>query len=184
MDLAMEMVGPSKRTFVGVCCQLFFTAGYLVTAAFAYFITDWQLLQIALSLPGIVFLSYYWSVNFNVTSSKFLNLKRYLNHRFLPESVRWLLARGRKDEAKAILKIVAKENKVTISEEIYESLAEDEHAEKSSTSIMQIFRYRRLGLRAVNIFFNWFVNSGVYYGLSLNTSNLGGNGNATFSTNN
>ncbi len=58
--LAMEMVGPSQRTFVGVVCQLFFTAGYLVTAVMAYLISDWKILQIALSVPGLVFLSYYW----------------------------------------------------------------------------------------------------------------------------
>jgi hypothetical protein len=91
--------------------------------------------------------------------------------------VRWLLARGRKDEAKEILEKVAKENKVSISPEVYESLAE-EPAVKSGVSVLDLFRYRRLGLRSVNIFFNWFVNSGVYYGLSLNTSNLGGNGNS------
>ncbi|XP_035701956.1 organic cation transporter protein isoform X2 [Folsomia candida] len=152
--IAMEMVGPSRRTFVGVACQLFFTAGYIVTALFAYFIRDWKILQIALSLPGLVFLSYYW---------------------FLPESVRWLLARGRRDEAKAILKNVALENKVVLTEDVYENLSAEEPSEKKSTSILAIFRYRRLGLRAINIFFNWFVNSGVYYGLSLNTSNLGGN---------
>lgn len=105
-------------------------------------------------------------------------LKPLLNvSRFLPESVRWLLARGRRDEAKSILKNVALENKVTISDQIYERLStEDPEAETKSTSIFEIFKYPRLGLRAVNIFFSWFVNSGVYYGLSLNTSNLGGNG--------
>jgi len=95
--------------------------------------------------------------------------------RFLPESVRWLLARGRKDEAREILEKVAKENKVHISEDVYESLAEEPVA-KSGVSVLDLFRYKRLGVRSLNIFFNWFVNSGVYYGLSLNTSNLGGNG--------
>lgn len=71
---------------------------------------------------------------------------------------------------------MALENKVVLTEDVYENLSAEEPSEKKSTSILAIFRYRRLGLRAINIFFNWFVNSGVYYGLSLNTSNLGGNG--------
>ncbi|CAL8077574.1 unnamed protein product [Orchesella dallaii] len=152
--IAMEMVGPSKRTFVGVVCQLFFTAGYLVTAVLAYLISDWKMLQIALSVPGLVFLSYYW---------------------FLPESVRWLLARGRKEEANAILKEVAKENNVDLSSEVLESLSDEPKATNQSASVLDLFRYRRLALRTLNIFLCWFVNSGVYYGLSLNTSNLGGN---------
>ena len=46
---------------------------------------------------------------------------------------------------------------------------------KKGVSVFSIARYPRLRLRSLNIFFCWFVNSGVYYGLSLNTSNLGGN---------
>lgn len=95
--------------------------------------------------------------------------------RFLPESVRWLLARGRKEEANAILRDVAKENKVELSEEILESLSDEPSASKETASVLDLLRYRRLCLRTLNIFFCWFVNSGVYYGLSLNTSNLGGN---------
>nr|CAD7436092.1 unnamed protein product [Timema monikensis] len=58
--IAMEMVGPNKRLFAGVVCQFFFTAGYILTALIAYFIDDWRMLQVALSLPGIVFISYWW----------------------------------------------------------------------------------------------------------------------------
>ena len=100
----MEMVGPSKRVVAGVVCQYFFTAGYLVTGTMAYLIRDWHLLQIALSVPGIVFLSYWW---------------------FLPESIRWLLTQGRKEEANAILRKVAKENKVSLPEEVYEGLCNE-----------------------------------------------------------
>jgi OCT family organic cation transporter-like MFS transporter 4/5 len=92
----------------------------------------------------------------------------------LPESIRWLLARGRKSEAVKILRKVAKENKVNLDEEVYENLCE-ESSKTPAANIFQVFRYRRLGFRDINIFFSWFVNSGVYYGLSLNTSNLGGN---------
>jgi len=54
------MTGPKSRTFVGVVAHLFFTLGYLVTAILAYLIDNWKMLQIALSLPGLLFLSYYW----------------------------------------------------------------------------------------------------------------------------
>lgn len=57
---AMELVGPKRRMFAGVAFQLFFTAGFLVTAGAAYFIRDWRFLQIALTLPGIIFFTYWW----------------------------------------------------------------------------------------------------------------------------
>lgn len=57
---AMEMVGPSKRLVAGVVCQMFFSTGYILTAAFVYYIKDWRTLQLALTLPGVVFLCYWW----------------------------------------------------------------------------------------------------------------------------
>lgn len=54
------MVGPSKRLVAGVGCQLFFTTGYILTAAFAALIKDWRMLQIAITVPSIVFLVYWW----------------------------------------------------------------------------------------------------------------------------
>ncbi|GLG96531.1 Organic cation transporter protein [Gryllus bimaculatus] len=61
--LAMEMVGPSKRLVAGVSCQLFFTAGYMLSAVFAKYITDWRLLQAAMTAPGLLFLLYWWFAN-------------------------------------------------------------------------------------------------------------------------
>lgn len=56
----MEMVGPSKRLLAGVVCQMFFSTGYMLTALFAYLIDDWRQLQLALTLPGLLFMCYWW----------------------------------------------------------------------------------------------------------------------------
>lgn len=158
--IAMEMVGPSMRLFAGVVAMMFFSVGFMLTAAFAYFITDWRWLQIALTLPGILFLCYYW---------------------FIPESARWLLSKKRKAEAIEIIEKAAKENKVTIPQEIYDNLLEDTLEQKPKTgdekepSVLDLFRYPNLRNKSLLIFFSWFVNSGTYYGLSWNTNNLGGN---------
>ena len=85
------------------------------------------------------------------------------------------MTKGRKEEAVALLRKVAKENKVELPDEVYDGIYVDQSKDKNQVNFLQILRYPRLSLRAANIFFNWFVNSGVYYGLSLNTSNLGGN---------
>ncbi|ALC47005.1 Orct [Drosophila busckii] len=161
--IAMEMVGASYRLFAGVAVQMFFSVGFMLTAGFAYFIHDWRWLQIALTLPGLLFMCYFW---------------------IIPESARWLLSKGRKEEAFAIIAHAAKENKVQIPSELYDQLVveleekqrQDELAAKQpAPSVLDLLRYPNLRRKTLLIFFDWFVNSGVYYGLSWNTNNLGDN---------
>lgn len=168
--IAMEMVGPKHRLFAGVICMMFFSVGFMLTALFAYFITDWRWLQISLTLPGILFMSYYW---------------------FIPESARWLLSKNRKDEAIKNIKHAAKVNGVTVTDDILNNLLDetqenkqDETEEKENdnvnvkkedASVFDLLRYPNLRRKTLLIFFDWFVNSGTYYGLSWYTNNLGGN---------
>ncbi|EDV90527.1 organic cation transporter protein [Drosophila grimshawi] len=161
--IAMEMVGASYRLFAGVTVQMFFSVGFMLTAGFAYLIRDWRWLQIALTLPGLVFMGYYW---------------------LIPESARWLLSKGRSEEAFVIIERAARVNRVQIPSEIYDQLVREESAQKEqaqtasqqpSASVWDLLRYPNLRRKTLIIFFDWFVNSGVYYGLSWNTNNLGGN---------
>ncbi|XP_004534291.1 organic cation transporter protein [Ceratitis capitata] len=162
--IAMEMVGSSYRLFAGVTVQMFFSVGFMVTAAFAYFIQDWRWLQIALSLPGLLFMCYHWVI---------------------PESARWLLSKGRKEEAIVIIEKAARVNRVTIPSDVYDNLIDESAEKKDETAsngdigkgptVFDLLRYPNLRKKTLVILFDWFVNSGVYYGLSWNTNNLGGN---------
>lgn len=157
--IALEMVGPKKRMFAGVACQLFFTTGYIMIAGFAYWIRDWRWLQIAISVPGALFFSYWW---------------------FIPESARWLLTKGRQEEAETILMKVAKENKTEIPYESLKALLETGESKTSDenckqASVLDLFKYPNLRKKSLTIFFLWFVNSATYYGLSWNTGTLAGN---------
>ena len=159
--LAMEMVGPRWRVAAGTLCQYYYTLGYLLMAAVAYLLNhDWHLLQVALSLPCVLFLSYWWVV---------------------PESVRWQMQEGRYEEAKLQIYKVAAANRVELDQAKVEEMLSNAIADKErsagaqAASILDLFRHRRLGLRTLNLCFNWMVNSGTYYGLALSASNLGGN---------
>ncbi|CAH1774737.1 unnamed protein product [Owenia fusiformis] len=175
--LIMECIGPKARVYCGVLYQAFFSLGFALLPLMAYFIRDFRKLQIAMAIPPII-LQVYWFI--------------------IPESPRWLVSKGRHEEAIEILKNVAKVNKKTLPEKLTFDTEEDGqstdnkevamrefHSMKSTEkmvpdstevkgTVLDLFRTPRLRCRTFNIWFNWFVNSMVYYGLSLNTGSLSG----------
>lgn len=151
------MVSVNNRTYAGVVFMMFFSLGYMLISVIAYFVdSNWRILQVVLTIPGILFLVYWW---------------------FIPESNRWLLSTShRKHEAlKNILKI-AKSNKTVVPKYILDKLIESENnvpkKHEQKPSILDLFKHRNLRTKAILIFINWFVISGTYYGLSWNTNNI------------
>ncbi|XP_030850613.1 organic cation transporter protein isoform X2 [Strongylocentrotus purpuratus] len=155
--IGTEFVGPSKRVIAGIVIMIFFSIGYMLLALFAYFIREWWILQLAITAPIFIMFAFF---------------------PFLPESVRWLISKGRTEEATRIIKKAADVNKAKLPEPIFtpEDIKEQEAAAtgRQATAI-DLFRTPNLRIRTLNLMFNWFVNTLVYYGLSLSTSDLGVN---------
>ncbi|XP_074642119.1 organic cation transporter-like protein [Tubulanus polymorphus] len=150
--LGMELVGPSKRVIAGMVIEYFFALGACILPGIAYLIRNWRYLQTALVLPNILLFSYWW---------------------FLPESPRWLITKGRMDEAEKILRKMAAVNRVILPDKLFST---DDYVEvKPQFSFKEYIRSKTLVIRTLVIYFNWMVVSMVYYGLSLNAGNLGGN---------
>ncbi|XP_050311256.1 organic cation transporter protein-like isoform X2 [Anthonomus grandis grandis] len=159
--MGLEMVGSSKRLVAGMVVFIFFSGGYMLIALFAKLLPNWRHLQLALTLPGILFIFYWW---------------------LIPESVRWLLSKNKTKEAKDIIQKCAKTNGVTIPDNILDDLLKEGEEEKSpksesqmTASVIDLFKHSNLRKRSLIIFFDWCANNVTYYGLSWNTNNLGGN---------
>ncbi|XP_064606577.1 organic cation transporter protein-like [Liolophura sinensis] len=150
--LGIELVGPSKRMWTGMFIEVFWAIGEAILVLLAYFIRNWQYLQLAISVPSVLYISYWW---------------------LIPESPRWLMSNGRTEEAEKIIRHAAKVNKVTLPDKIFESKIEDEK-NVPQIKVYQLFTHRVLLARSLIIFFNWCVVSMVYYGLSLNSGYLYG----------
>ncbi|KAF6024790.1 hypothetical protein EB796_016902 [Bugula neritina] len=147
--LGMEMIGPQHRLFVGIVIEFFWAIGFLLLIAIGYAIRIWKYIQLAISLPTLLFISYYW---------------------LLPESARWLLVKGRNAEAEQVIVNVAKTNGKVVPTDILSKLEEPKRAEK----LKALKRAPRLLCRTLVVLFNWFVIAMTYYGLSLNSGNLPG----------
>jgi len=173
--LVTEICGPHYRTYFGILTQFPFGWGAALLPVIAYFIRQWKSLQLAISIPCVLLGIFYWTI---------------------PESPRWLVAEGRLDEALAILKNGAKTNNKQLppDDELMEMLtaiaADDEDAQKeekvevelsASQKFLSVFeeifvlvKTPEMRKRTLNIFFSWLIVAMVYYGLSLNSKNLGG----------
>ncbi|XP_071963436.1 organic cation transporter protein-like [Antedon mediterranea] len=152
--LSTEIVGPSKRTFVGIVLNFYVALGIMICGLLAYLIRDWRWLQVAISVPNIFYLFAF---------------------PIIPESARWLISQNRFDEAEKIMQKWAKVNKVDLPKDILDE--EKELVEKQNDvtySIFDLFRTSNMRKKTININYNWMVNSLVYYGLSLGTASLGG----------
>ncbi|KAM4522743.1 solute carrier family 22 member 2-like [Odontesthes bonariensis] len=150
--LITEIVGVEYRRTVGVLYQMFFSVGILLLPLLAYFITDWRWLQVVITVPYILFLSYYW---------------------FIPESPRWLLSQNKKSKAVKITEEMARENKRTLSKNI-ETLTDD-NAESSTASFMDLIRTPKMRKHTFILSYNWFTSAVVYQGLIMRLGILGGN---------
>ncbi|XP_067676242.1 organic cation transporter protein-like [Haliotis asinina] len=152
--IGMEIVGPSKRVWTGIMIEVFFAIGMTLLSGVAYFIRDWHTLELAMAVPVALFLIYWWVI---------------------PESPRWLLNEFRDQEAEVIIRRAADVNKVTLPDKLFDNQTSgiDADDDKLKGSFFDLFTNPVMCIRTVIIFFNWLVVSMVYYGLSLNSDNLG-----------
>ena len=58
--LGMEFVGTKWRVITGLAGMLFWSIGFMILAAIAYGLPNWMHLQLATSIPSLLFLSFYW----------------------------------------------------------------------------------------------------------------------------
>lgn len=58
--IGIELVGPSRRVLSSAIAGIFFAIGEIILGSLAYGIRDYQPLQLAISLPALIFIVYYW----------------------------------------------------------------------------------------------------------------------------
>ncbi|XP_059206252.1 solute carrier family 22 member 13 [Centropristis striata] len=152
--LGTEWTCTKRRMLAGITTDYAFGLGYMLLAGVAYLIRDWRKLQLAISAPGFLLIFYIW---------------------VLPQSARWLLANNRREEAIALLRKAALVNGRVLPPAVQVEKCQILGGGKQSFSVVDLVRTPQMRKRAFILFYIWFVNVLVYYGLSLGVSRLGTN---------
>ncbi|XP_010734197.1 organic cation transporter protein isoform X1 [Larimichthys crocea] len=155
--LGTEWTGSKQRMLAGIITDYFFGFGYILLAGVAYLIRDWRKLQLAISVPGFLFIFYIW---------------------VLPKSARWLMANNRKEEAWELIRRAAQMNGKPLTKvlEMCQVHKTEGKAElKTKHSFIDLVRTPKMRKQSLIVFYLWFANVLVYYGLSLNISDFGMN---------
>ncbi|XP_077862435.1 organic cation transporter protein-like [Saccoglossus kowalevskii] len=161
--IVMELTGTAYRVTCAVMTGLFISVGLLILAMVAPLSNgDWRVIQLVGGLLCLMFIPYYW---------------------LLPESVRWLIQKEKYDKAEKILHKAAKMNKVILPNDLFqeerkmagetEKPVRYECMNEKQNNLADLFKTPNLRKRTINLCLIWFAISFVYYGLALNTDQLG-----------
>lgn len=151
--IVTELVDPGHRVLASFAIYFSYMIGEFVLLVYAYFIRDWETLIIVVAVP--------------ITVCFFIFV-------LVTESPRWLLVKGRTDEAMTILCKIAKYNKTVINFNPQDINVKEENRVSILQGMKLVMKSKQMIKRFAILFFNWFSISLIYFGISMNAADLGG----------
>jgi len=165
----MEMVGGVWCTLIGIGLEFPWALGYMSLPLVAWILPTWTHLQVAISLPCMLLFGL------------------LVVPKLVPESPRWLLVQGgeKANEGEEVLTSAAEENglKNTLKSNDQPATTGQPRQKEERVSMKEaiIGTFKPLGGLFTNsalrrstlvMYYLWFTNSFVYYGLTLNSGSL------------
>jgi len=172
--LSVEYVGATSRLFTGCLIEVPFAIGGLIVGFLSWGgLRNWRTLQLVCSAPCILMCAFWW---------------------IIPESPRWLIAKGNFEQLEKDVRKTAKVNKTEFPTWAFSSTALksgmgdteangnkpskkeeaiDEEVDKAT--LIDLFRPAKIGVRTMAMFYNWLVTTMCYYGLTMAASSLSDN---------
>lgn len=161
--IILEIVGSRYRSDLGIGYEFGWASGYILLPLFAYYVRNFRYLQLLLTIPEVFFIFLCW--------------------KYIPESPRWQLTKGRFEAASKSLKKAAAMNGVydeNIDSKLkklklkFQADEEETFKRNRSVNVFHLWKFPNLRKKTALLFFTWAVNGFVYYGLSFNTNSLEG----------
>ncbi|KAG7301083.1 hypothetical protein JYU34_015479 [Plutella xylostella] len=154
----VELSGKSFRLYLMGLQEVSFVLGYMVVPIVAYYERDWRYLQLVTSVPWVSAMALHW---------------------LLPESPRWLITVGRRQEAIDVLMHIASKNDMqTININEIINQAERQSYEESSNqrgSYADLFKTPQIRKYTILTGLIWLCIAHVYFGVNQYIGRLHGN---------
>ena len=137
--------------------------GEMIFSLEAYFIRDWFPLQLTAYVPVILVLGL---------------------HFLIPESARWLISKGKIEEAKQVFKQIAKQNGRDFPQDLFLSTkmkpsriieAKFDGGQARKPGLKDLMTPGSIALRTLNMSYQWFSVTLCFYGITFALTSLSGN---------
>ncbi|XP_036966746.1 solute carrier family 22 member 4-like isoform X2 [Acanthopagrus latus] len=150
------LTGSTRVFFSNLALPFVYVFAIMLLPATAYLVREWRYLSLIMAVPGLACIPLWWLV---------------------PESSRWLVSRGRLQDAETLLRSAALENQVEAPRVIFlSSNVERATSEKDeSLSFLDLLRTANIRYITLMLWLIWFSCGINYFGLSFNMSILSGN---------
>uniref|UniRef100_A0A3P8R7A0 Major facilitator superfamily (MFS) profile domain-containing protein n=1 Tax=Astatotilapia calliptera TaxID=8154 RepID=A0A3P8R7A0_ASTCA len=139
--------------YSSMCLPFMYVFGMMLLPATAYLLRNWKHLSLLMALPGLASLPLWW---------------------LIPESPRWLVSKGRLQEAERLLRSAALENGVEAPPVIFLSANVQQSDSKKAETLNFLDLLKAKSIRSVTLIL-WLSTHVTYSGLSFNMSTLYGN---------
>ncbi|XP_064092671.1 uncharacterized protein LOC135205685 [Macrobrachium nipponense] len=139
--LAAELWPPTWRCRALVAASVSRPLGIAMGALMSIFVQHWRAVQLAVSLPLLISLLYCWNI---------------------PESLRWLLTRGKTRRARLVSSQLARHNHLVLPPTVHaqlEHLAAHVYQDVPWGSLVTLFKTPRLRKHTLIVVFAWFAVS-------------------------
>uniref|UniRef100_A0A3B5MM26 Major facilitator superfamily (MFS) profile domain-containing protein n=1 Tax=Xiphophorus couchianus TaxID=32473 RepID=A0A3B5MM26_9TELE len=146
------LVGSSRILFSSLGQPFVYAFSMMLLPGTAYLVRSWRHLSLIMAVPGLACIPLWWLV---------------------PESPRWLLSRGRLQEAELLLRSAALVNRVEAPPVIFLPPKAEKAAE--SVSFLDLLKTAKIRHITLKLWLIWFSMSASYFGLSFSMSTLYGN---------
>ncbi|XP_075728266.1 organic cation transporter protein isoform X2 [Rhipicephalus microplus] len=163
--LLMEVIGLKERTAAALALGVGFSLGIIMLPGLAWFIQDWRMLQWAITTPFLAFIIWSW---------------------FLPESPRWLVAKGKMSAARKVILKACTDNRLHVDDidivlaQLRKKILQEEESAKKKASFVDLLRSRRMLLCTIVLVYASVTGGITFYGLQLSVTSLGGDPYLTF----